>query len=85
MQLSSLIYVNSSLHISLSANEEEKSCFINYSVWNGTSLKILNSDELAGIEYCRAEGSSSLNAGSIKFIEDQIIRGERPAPTKTAQ
>jgi hypothetical protein len=85
IQLSSLLYVNSYLHISFSANDEKNSCFINYSVWNGNSLKILNSDELVGIEYCRAEGSASLNAGSIKFIEDQIIRGERPAPTKTAQ
>ena len=85
MQISSLIYVNSYLHISFSANDDKNSCFINYSVWNGNSLKILNSDELTGIEYCRAEGSASLNAGSIKLIEDQIIRGERRAPTKTAQ
>lgn len=85
MQISSLIYVNSSLHISFSANDEEKSCFINYSVWNGTSLKILNSDQFVGMEYCRAEGSATLNAGSIKLIEDQIIRGERRVPAKTAQ
>ena len=83
----SIYNVNSKLHISMSDNDLNDSCFLNYSVWTGDSLKILESDRLGARDLCRSEtqgeNGSYVKEGLSQLIEDQIIRGERTVPAKT--
>jgi hypothetical protein len=82
---SSIYNVNSKLHINFTTNDNNKFCFINYSIWDGTSLILLESDKIGSMDLCYTGGSSSLTEGFLQLIEDQIIRGERQVPAKTAQ
>jgi hypothetical protein len=86
-EASSMYYINSKLHISMSDNDLNDSCFLNYSVWTGVSLKILESDRLGARDLCRSEtqgeNGSYVKEGLFQLIEDQIIRGERTVPAKT--
>jgi hypothetical protein len=88
LEASSLYYINSKLHISMSDNDLNDSCFLNYSVWAGDSLKILESDRLGARDLCRSEtkdeNGSFVTEGLFQLIEDQIIKGERTVPAKTA-
>ena len=82
-------YVNSNLIISLSVNDTNNSCFLNYSTWTGNALRLLETEKLGSMDLCRLDtpndNGSYLKDNFIQLIEDQIIRGERRAPAKTAQ
>ena len=88
LEASSRYYINSKLHISMSDNDLNDSCFLNYSVWTGDSLKILESDRLGARDLCRSEtqgeNGSYVKEGLFQLIEDQILRGERTVPAKTS-
>lgn len=82
-------YVNSKLIISLSVNDLNNSCFVNYSTWTGNAFRLLESEKLGSMDLCRLDApndnGSYLKENFIQLIEDQIIRGERRVPAKTAQ
>jgi len=84
-----ITYANSNLVIGISSDDNNNSCVINYSIWSKNVLKLLGSDKVGDLDLCRRETpneyGSFVKEDFLQLIEDQIIRGERRIPAKTAQ
>ena len=77
------ILFNPNSNVVISITKDDSICQINYSKWDGSKLKIFDKQTLGEVSVCVNEGGYD-RENLLQLLEDQIIRGERRIPEKTA-
>jgi hypothetical protein len=78
------ILFNQNSNLVISMTKDDNICQINYSKWDGSKLKIFDKQILGEVSVCVNESGYD-REDLLQLLEDQIIRGERQVPAKTAQ